>query len=121
VVALTEQGVEHAGIAVRAEQPTKHSLGGGCPVDCPVLLSHGRLEPPPQIGTPVERFGDIASTGEAGQRLTDGLDRGVGHLVAIQGALGRKAHRELAISPDVASIELGSGLEHRNAPAPLTS
>jgi hypothetical protein len=53
--------------------------------------------------------------GEAGQRLKDGLDRGVGHLVAIQGALGRKAHRKLAISPDVASVELGSGLEHRNA------
>jgi hypothetical protein len=32
---------------------------------------------------PVERFGYIASAGEAGQCLTDGLDRGVGHLVAI--------------------------------------
>jgi hypothetical protein len=71
VVALTEQGVEHARMTIRAQQSSEHDLGRGRPVNCPVRLPHGRLHPAPEIGIPITRFGDIAAIREAGQRLKD--------------------------------------------------
>lgn len=100
--------VQHAWAAIRGTQFTQDRGGVvALPVNGPVGLGHGR-----------------APDGVAGavgcwfaQGFQHRLHRRLGHLVAVQAGLGRRAQGKAAAGPDRAGIHLGFRLQHGQPPA----
>jgi len=120
VALLAEEAVEDPGYTVGAAETAQHHRSRPRPVDLPVCLLHGPLEPAfdfrPSV---VERLGYRGAAAEAIHRLKQGVDGRIGHLVAVERTLGELAHRKLTIGPDVPGIVLVGRLEHRHAPPGL--
>ena len=61
----------------------------------------------------------LLAPAELRQRFANAGDRSLGHLAAIEAALGREAHRKFRVRPDRAGVHFGHRLQHGNAPLAL--
>ena len=87
------------------------------PVDRPVRLPHQRPRPASHRRvTRVERPGRKRRVGGALDGRQHAARRGLGHLAAVQAALGGVAHGEAFARPGVAGVHLRIGLQQRHAP-----
>ena len=89
VALLAEEAVEDPGYTVGAAEMAQDHRSRPRPVDLPVRLLHGPLEPAfdfrPSV---VERLGYRGAAAEAIHRLKQGVDGRIGHLVAVERTLG---------------------------------
>ena len=116
---LAADAVEHARVALGGADPAHDDVGLlRRPVDRALRLPDQRPRAPgdARIGV-VERTRRDVAGGHVADRLHDGVDGRATHLVAVQAALARLAHRERTARPDVAAVHLVRRLQHRDAPA----
>jgi len=122
VVLLAEEPVEHPGRAVGAAEMAQDHGRRPRPVDGAVGLPHGLFKPAFDLRTPVvEGLGRPRAAANAVDGLEQSIDGRIGHLMAVQRALGRLTERELTMGPDITGVELLRCLEHRHAPPLPTS